>query len=251
MKVLIVGGGGREHALAWKLSQSPRLTGLFASPGSAAIAEVATCVALEGIGGLEAMADFVEKEGIGLTVVGPEAPLVEGIADLFTSRGLLVFGPTAAAARLEGSKVFSKAFMERHGIPTAAHGAFDALAPALDYVKALDGPCVVKASGLAAGKGVILCHDASQGEAALRRIMEARAFGDAGAEVVVEEWLRGEEASYFAICDGKDFIATPSAQDHKPVGDLDRGLNTGGMGAYCPTPLVTPEMEAMVIEQVV
>ena len=251
MKVLIVGGGGREHALAWKLSQSPRLTGLFASPGSAAIAEVAQCVPLEGIGGLEAMADFAEKEGIGLTVVGPEAPLVEGIADLFASRGLPVFGPTAAAARLEGSKVFSKAFMERHGIPTAAHKAFDALEPALEYVKALDGPCVVKASGLAAGKGVILCEDADQAEAALRRIMEARAFGDAGAEVVVEEWLRGEEASFFAICDGKDFIAMPAAQDHKPVGDLDRGLNTGGMGAYCPTPLVTPEMEAMVIEQVV
>ena len=227
MKVLIVGGGGREHALAWKLSQSPRLTGLYASPGSAAIAEVATCVALEGIGGLEAMADFAEKEGIGLTVVGPEAPLVEGIADLFAARGLSVFGPTAAAARLEGSKVFSKDFMARHGIPTAAHKAFDALDAALDYVRGLDGPCVVKASGLAAGKGVILCHDANQGEAALRRIMEARAFGDAGAEVVVEEWLRGEEASFFAICDGKDFIAMPAAQDHKPVGDLDRGPNTG------------------------
>ena len=143
MKVLIVGGGGREHALAWKLSQSPRLTGLYASPGSAAIAEVATCVALDGI---EALADFAESEGIGLTVVGPEAPLVEGIVDLFTSRGLPVFGPTAAAAQLEGSKVFSKAFMERHGIPTAAHKAFDALDAALDYIKALDRPSVVKAA---------------------------------------------------------------------------------------------------------
>jgi len=183
MKVLIVGGGGREHALAWKLSQSPRLTALFASPGSAAIAEVAQCVAWDGI---EAMADFAAKEGIGLTVVGPEAPLVEGIADLFAKRGLPVFGPTAAAANLAGSKVFSKAFMERQGIPTAAHRAFDALDEALEYVKGLDGPCVVKASGLAAGKGVILADTPEVALDAATAMLESRRFGEAGLRILVE-----------------------------------------------------------------
>ena len=248
MNILLVGGGGREHALAWKLSQSPRLTRLYATPGSAAIAQVAECVALDGF---EAMADFALKTAIDLVVVGPETPLAAGLADLLMSRGLRVFGPLAAAARLEGSKVFSKQFMARHGIPTAPFRTFTQVEPARDYVHELGGRCVVKADGLAAGKGAIVCRDAQEADAALNLILVEKAFGDSGNEVVVEAFMPGEEASYFAVCDGKDFIAFPSAQDHKPVFDLDRGPNTGGMGAYCPAPVVTPEMERKVIEEIV
>ena len=248
MKILIVGGGGREHALAWKLSSSPRITHLYASPGSDAIGELATCVQLESH---QALADFAEQEGIALTVVGPETPLVDGLADLFQQRGLKVFGPTRAAAQLEGSKVFSKQFMERHGIPTASFACFDSVEAAREHVIALEGPCVVKADGLAAGKGVILCQNAREALAALDIVMVDKAFGDAGNQVVIESFMVGEEASYFAICDGKDFVAFPSAQDHKPVGDLDRGPNTGGMGAYCPAPVLTPELEEQVIAEIV
>jgi len=248
MNVLIVGGGGREHALAWKLSQSPRVSKLYASPGSAAIGELATCVPLESH---EALADFAAREQIGLTVVGPEAPLVAGLADVFRAQGLRVFGPSAAAAQLEGSKAFAKAFMERHGIPTSPYRAFDDLAAAKAYLADLPGPYVIKADGLAAGKGVAICTTREEAEAALAATLVDKAFGAAGERVVIEGFLRGEEASYFAICDGTDFVGCPAAQDHKPVGDLDRGPNTGGMGAYCPAPLVTPEVERRVVEQIV
>ena len=248
MNILLIGAGGREHALAWKLSNSPRLSKLYASPGSDAISELAQCVPLDG---LEALAAFAERQRIDLTVVGPEAPLVEGIADVFAARGLKLFGPSRAAARLEGSKVFAKAFMERHGIPTAAHEAFDSVEAAREYAASLTGPCVVKADGLAAGKGVILCRNDAEAQAALRTVMVERAFGSAGDRVVIEALLVGEEASYFAISDGKDFLAFPSVQDHKPVQDLDRGPNTGGMGAYCPAPVVTPALERRVQEEIV
>jgi phosphoribosylamine--glycine ligase len=248
MKLLIVGGGGREHALAWKLAQSARVSRLIVSPGSAAIARHAECVPLESHA---ALADYAAREGVDLVLVGPEAPLVEGLADRLQARGVKVFGPSRAAAQLEGSKAFAKAFMQRHGIPSAAHRTFTRLADALGYVDTLRGRFVVKASGLAAGKGVTVCANRAAGRRALRQAMDERVFGDAGSEVVVESFLRGEEASYFVIADGEDFLVLPCCQDHKPVGDLDRGPNTGGMGAYAPTPLLTPEVEARVLEEVV
>jgi phosphoribosylamine--glycine ligase len=248
MNVLIVGGGGREHALAWKLSRSPRVARLYAAPGSAAMAALAECATLEGH---EAIAAFAKARGIGLVVVGPEAPLVEGLADVLRARRLRVFGPSRAAAQLEGSKAFAKAFMDRHGIPTAAHRAFTRLPEAIEYVDSFEARFVVKASGLAAGKGVTVCESREQGRAALRRIMEERIFGAAGAEVVIESFLAGEEASFFALTDGQDFVTLPTCQDHKPVGELDRGPNTGGMGAYAPAPIVTAEVEQRVIERIV
>ncbi len=246
--VLLIGGGGREHALAWKLAQSPRVEKLYASPGSAAIGELAECVALEDS---EAIARFAEAEGIGLTVIGPEAHLVDGLVDRLEAKGLAAFGPRQQPAMLEGSKAFAKAFMERHGIPTAAYAIFDEERDALAYLKGHDGPCVVKADGLAAGKGVTVCRERAQAEAAVRAAMSGGAFGQAGARLVIEELLVGEEASYFAICDGEGFLGFPSCQDHKPLGDLDRGPNTGGMGAYCPAPLVTPEVERRIVEEIV
>jgi len=248
MKALIVGGGGREHALAWKLAQSPRVSRLYAAPGSAAMAPLAECVALDGH---EAIAAFARREDIGLVVVGPEAPLVEGIADVLRARGVRVFGPSRAAAQLEGSKAFAKDFMARHGIPSAAHRTFSRLPEAVAYVDSLPGRFVVKASGLAAGKGVTVCDDRQQGRDALRRIMEERVFGASGSEVVIEEFLRGEEASFFVLTDGEGIVGMPTCQDHKPVGDLDRGPNTGGMGAYAPAPVVTAEVERRVIENIV
>jgi phosphoribosylamine--glycine ligase len=248
MKILIVGSGGREHALAWKLAASPRVKALYAAPGSAAIERWARCVDLKTHAEIVA---FAERERVDLTVIGPEAPLVEGLADDLAGRGQRVFGPSRAAARLEGSKGFAKAFMERHGIPTAAYAAFDNLAAALRHVESLAGPFVVKADGLAAGKGVIICEDREAGRTALRRMMAERAFGEAGGRVVIESFLLGEEASYFALSDGQDFISLPSVQDHKAVGDLDRGPNTGGMGAYCPAPVVTPEVERRILEEIV
>ncbi len=253
MRILIVGGGGREHALAWKLAQSPRVTRLFAAPGSAAIARHAECIAWGGntAAGHAALADFAQRDRIDLVVVGPEDPLVAGLADALQARGLRVFGPEGAAARLEGSKVFAKAFMARHGIPTAAYRTFAKLPDALAYVDTLPGKFVVKASGLAAGKGVTVCANRAQGRQALRRMMGERVFGDAGNEVVIEGFLAGEEASFLVLAAGEDFLVLPCCQDHKPVGDLDRGPNTGGMGAYAPTPLVTAEVEARVLERIV
>lgn len=248
MDILIIGGGGREHALAWKISQSPRIKRLFASPGSDAIGELATCVSLNSH---DAICDFVAKEGIDLTVIGPEAPLVQGLADDLIAKGHKVFGPTRAAAALEGSKAFSKAFMKRHKISSASFAAFTDPVKAEAHIKKTKAPYVVKADGLAAGKGVAICQDRKEARAAIRKMMIDGAYGDAGRKVVIEQFLQGQEASYFAICDGKNFIAFPAAQDHKPVGELDRGPNTGGMGAYCPAPLLTPTLQARVDKEVV
>lgn len=248
MKVLIIGGGGREHSLAWKLSSSKRISQLYAAPGSDAIAGLAECVDLSTH---EDIANFADKEKIDLTVVGPEGPLVEGLADLLAERGRNVFGPSAAAAALEGSKAFAKDFMQRHGIPTSTYAVFEDAAAARAHVDSQPGPYVVKANGLAAGKGVIISNEKDEAKAAINSIMVDRAFGDAGTRVVVESFLKGEEASYFVISDGEHYVTLPSAQDHKPIGELDRGLNTGGMGAYCPAPVVSPETEKKILKQVV
>ena len=248
MKVLIIGGGGREHALAWKLSGSPRVTELYASPGSDAIAGLANCVNLSGH---EAVADFAESEKIDLTVVGPEVPLVEGLADLLTARGLRAFGPSQAAAALEGSKTFAKDFMKRHGIPTAPYASFDDADAARAYLEERDGPYVIKADGLAAGKGVMICREREEARQAIHTIMVDKAFGASGDRVVVEGFLSGEEASYFVVSDGVNYVTLPSAQDHKPIGELDRGPNTGGMGAYCPAPVVDRKTERKVLEKIV
>jgi len=248
MKVLIIGSGGREHALAWKLARSPRRPTLYASPGSAAIARLATCVPLAGE---QAICDFARTEGVDLTVVGPEAPLVAGLADRMGAQGLRVFGPSRAAAALEGSKTFAKAFMARHGIPTAPFAVATSLAEALAHIERTEGPYVVKADGLAAGKGVSICADRPAARAALTAMMGDRVFGEAGAQVVLEGFMTGEEASYFVITDGESYVAFPPAQDYKRIGDGDRGPNTGGMGAYCPAPVVTPEVERRVLAEIV
>ncbi|MGQ9511945.1 phosphoribosylamine--glycine ligase [Thermodesulfitimonas sp.] len=241
MKVLVVGGGGREHALVWKISQSPRVKRIFCAPGNAGIAQHAACVGIkaEDVAGL---LDFARREGIDLTVVGPEAPLAAGIVDAFEAAGLRIFGPRQAAARLEASKVFAKELMLKYGVPTAEAAIFDLPADAIRYVRARGGPCVVKAEGLAAGKGVIVADDPAAAEAAIRHIMEEKAFGAAGERVLVEERLTGEEASVLAFTDGETVLPLLPAQDHKPVFDGDKGPNTGGMGAYAPAPAVTPAL---------
>lgn len=241
MKVLVVGGGGREHALVWKISQSPRVERIFCAPGNAGIAQHAACVGIkaEDVAGL---LDFARREGIDLTVVGPEAPLAAGIVDAFEAAGLRIFGPRQAAARLEASKVFAKELMLKYGVPTAEAAIFGAPADAIRYVRARGGSCVVKAEGLAAGKGVIVADDPAAAEAAIRHIMEGKAFGAAGERVLVEERLAGEEASVLAFTDGETVLPLLPAQDHKPVFDGDKGPNTGGMGAYAPAPAVTPAL---------
>ncbi len=250
MKVLVVGGGGREHALVWKLAQSPRVSRVFAAPGNAGTDGLATNVAVDAEDVDELLA-FARTEGIGLTVVGPEAPLVLGIADRFRDAGLRVFGPTAAAARLEGSKAFCKRIMETYGVPTAAYREFDDPEAAKAYIREQGTPLVVKADGLAAGKGVTVARTVAEAEAAVDQAMVGRVFGDAGARVVVEEFLDGEEASFLAFCDGRTFLPMASSQDHKPVFDGDQGPNTGGMGAYSPAPVVTPELFRRASEEVI
>lgn len=246
MRILVVGGGGREHTLVWKIRQSPLVTEVYCAPGNPGIAAQARCVpvAADDIAGLLALA---QQEQIDLTVVGPEVPLVAGIADQFAAESLLVFGPEKAAAALEGSKVFSKDLMRRLGVPTAAYETFTDVGSALAYVRSQEYPLVLKAEGLAAGKGVIIAADVREAEEALQSIMVQKSFGSAGSRVVVEEFLRGEEASLLAFTDGKTVIPMVSAQDHKPVYDGDRGPNTGGMGAYAPAPVLTPHLlqEAM------
>ncbi|MDH5527691.1 MAG: phosphoribosylamine--glycine ligase [Nitrospirota bacterium] len=249
MNVLLVGGGGREHAMAWKLAQSPRLKKLYAAPGNPGIAHVAECVDISA-DDIDGLLGFATREGIDLTVVGPEAPLAAGIADRFADAGLKLFGPSGDAARLEGSKAFSKEIMARFGVPTAASRAFTESAPALEYLRELSAPYVVKADGLAAGKGVIIAENLAHAEAAVREILDARVFGEAGARVVIEEFLDGEEASYLAFSDGKTIVPMVTAQDHKRIFDGDRGPNTGGMGAYSPAPVMTPEREQFALEKV-
>jgi phosphoribosylamine--glycine ligase len=249
MKILVVGGGGREHTLVWKLKKSPRVDKIYCAPGNGGIARDAECIpiAAEDIKGL---ADFAEKERIDLTVAGPEVPLVAGIGDLFASRGLKLFGPQAKAALLEGSKLFAKDVMVKYGVPTAAYKVFQDSDKALSFVRELGGPCVVKADGLAAGKGVIIAKDTAEAEDAVRLIMEKRSFGEAGSSLLVEELLEGEEVSVLAFTDGKTIIPLAASQDHKRAYDCDQGPNTGGMGAYSPPPVYTEDLHAQVLRDV-
>ena len=252
MKVLMIGGGGREHALAWKLAQSSDVEQVFVAPGNAGTAREPklTNVAI-GVTDLEALVAFAQQEQIALTVVGPEAPLVEGVVDRFQAAGLTIFGPSQRAAQLEGSKSFTKDFLARHDIPTAAYQTFTAVEPALAYLAEMGAPIVIKADGLAAGKGVIVAMSEAEAEAAIRDMLEANAFGDAGARVVIEEFLDGEEASFIVMVDGENVVPMATSQDHKRAYDGDTGPNTGGMGAYSPAPVVTPDVDARIMEQVI
>ncbi len=250
MKVLVIGSGGREHALVWKLRQSPRVTAVFCAPGNAGIAQLATCVPIK-ITEQEKLLAFAREEGIGLTVVGPDDALAAGIVDLFEDAGQRAFGPRRAAARLESSKVFAKEFMQRHGIPTARSGSFTDAGEAQRFAQKMKYPIVVKADGLALGKGVIIARTAWEAGLAIHEIMEVRRFGDAGSSVVIEEFLEGEECSIHALVDGRSYLLFPSAQDHKRALDGDHGLNTGGMGTFSPAAkLVTPELETRIRREV-
>ncbi len=252
MKILVIGSGGREHALAWKLAQSPRVSEVVVAPGNAGTATEDKCrnapVKADDLDGLLQLA---REEAVALTVVGPEGPLVAGVVDRFRDAGLRVFGPTAAAAQLEGSKAFAKDFLARHGIPTAFYSVFTAVEPALAYVHEKGAPIVVKADGLAAGKGVIVAMTLDEAESAVRDMLEGNAFGNAGARVVIEEFLDGEEASFISMVDGRTALPMATSQDHKRVGDGDTGPNTGGMGAYSPAPVVTTDVHARVMREVV
>ncbi len=250
MKVLVVGGGGREHALCWAIARSPRCTKLFCAPGNAGIAGIAKCVPIDSsdVAGLVA---FAGEARIDLVVVGPEGPLVAGLVDALEASGIKAFGPSAAAARLEGSKGFMKDLCEKYGIPSGTFGRFDEPVAAKEFIRIHGAPIVVKADGLAAGKGVILCRSEQEAYAAVDRIMVERAFGEAGDEVVVEEFLKGEEASFFALVDGERAVPLGAAQDHKAACDGDTGPNTGGMGAYTPAPIVTPAMAQRVMDEIV
>jgi phosphoribosylamine--glycine ligase len=249
MKVLVVGGGGREHALIWKIAQSPKVTKIYAAPGNAGIAQLAECTPLKSddIPGLLA---FAKSKTIDLTLVGPEGPLSLGIVDEFTKAGLRVFGPSGKAAEIEASKQFSKDLMKKYHIPTAEYGVFTERAAAEAYVREKGAPIVVKADGLAAGKGVVVAETVEEAVKALDLIMGKKAFGAAGDRVVIEECLRGEEASFMAFSDGKTVVPMASSQDHKRVFDADKGPNTGGMGAYSPAPIVTKKLERKVMETI-
>ncbi|MET0893706.1 MAG: phosphoribosylamine--glycine ligase [Pseudoxanthomonas sp.] len=257
MKVLVIGSGGREHALAWKLAQSDRVTEVIVAPGNAGTATEEKCRnANVAVDNLEGLVTLARNAKVALTVVGPEIPLVAGVVDRFREAGLRIFGPTAAAAQLEGSKAYAKDFLARHGIPTAFYSVFSEVEPALAYVrgqseKSGGAPIVVKADGLAAGKGVIVATTLQEAEQAVTDMLSGNAFGDAGARVVVEEFLDGEEASFISVVDGVTALPMATSQDHKRVGDGDTGPNTGGMGAYSPAPVVTAEVHARVMREVV
>lgn len=241
MKVLVIGSGGREHTLCWKLAQSALVDKVYCAPGNAGTASAAENVSI-GADSLEALADFAEAKGVGLTVVGPEAPLVAGVTNVFAKRGLKIFGPGPRGAMLEGSKLFAKEFMKRHGIPTAGFAAFTSYADAAEHLKKIPYPTVVKADGLAAGKGVCVAADRDEADAFLKSVMLDRAFGAAGDVVVIEECMAGEEASIIAVCDGANIAVLTPSQDHKRVNDDDLGPNTGGMGAYAPVSVVPPAL---------
>ncbi|MFH1857411.1 MAG: phosphoribosylamine--glycine ligase [Candidatus Omnitrophota bacterium] len=249
MKILVIGSGGREHALAWRLSQSPKVSGLYAAPGNAGIATLAECVPIPPED-IPALAAFAKKQRIDLTVVGPEMPLVSGIADFFTERKLTIFGPSRAAARIEGSKIFAKQLMSQKQVPTASFQIFESQESAFASLLKRKGPCVVKADGLCQGKGVLVARDTDEASAAVRILMEKKAFGIAGARIIIEDCLQGEEASILALSDGKTILLLPSSQDHKRIYDRDEGPNTGGMGAYSPAPIVTPALEVMILEKI-
>ncbi|AIO77449.1 phosphoribosylamine--glycine ligase [Burkholderia multivorans] len=250
MKLLVVGSGGREHALAWKLAQSPRVQMVYVAPGNGGTAQDERLKNVD-ITSLDALADFAESEGVAFTLVGPEAPLAAGIVNLFRARGLKIFGPTREAAQLESSKDFAKAFMKRHGIPTADYETFSDAAAAHAYIDAKGAPIVVKADGLAAGKGVVVAMTLEEAHEAVDMMLSGNKLGDAGARVVIEEFLDGEEASFIVMVDGKHALALASSQDHKRLLDEDRGPNTGGMGAYSPAPIVTPQMHARVMREII
>ena len=252
MKLLVIGSGGREHALAWKLAQSPRVSEVLVAPGNAGTATEMKCrnVAIKATD-IDGLLQLANDEGIALTVVGPEQPLVAGVVDAFRAQGRRIFGPTAKAAQLEGSKAYAKDFLQRHGIPTAFYAVHTDVDAALAYIREKGAPIVVKADGLAAGKGVIVAMTQDEAEAAVRDMLSGNAFGDAGARVVIEEFLEGEEASFISMVDGKTALPMATSQDHKRVGDGDSGPNTGGMGAYSPAPVVTPEVHARVMREVV
>jgi phosphoribosylamine--glycine ligase len=249
MKVLIVGGGGREHALIWKVSQSKKVTKVYAAPGNAGIAGIAECVPIKAED-IEGLLAFARKESVDLTIVGPEGPLSLGIVDRFSEAGLRIFGPSSKAAIIEGSKQFAKDLMKKYRIPTAEYGVFTDKASAEAYIRQKGAPIVVKADGLAAGKGVVVAETIEEAVKALDLIMSERAFGAAGDRVVIEECLRGEEASFMAFSDGKTVVPMASSQDHKRVFDADKGPNTGGMGAYSPAPIVTKKLEQEVMEAI-
>ena len=250
MKVLVVGGGGREHALAWKLAQSPRLTRLYAAPGNPGIAAHADCVPIRDTA-LDELVALARRERVELAVIGPELPLSLGLRDRLSDAGVSVFGPSQAAARLESSKSFAKDLMARYGIPTARFRAFQDAAAARRFCRELGAPLVVKADGLAAGKGAMVCATLPEADAAIRLCLDEGAFGAAGRTVVVEEFMTGEEASFFVITDGASALPLPAAQDHKTIFDDDRGPNTGGMGAYSPAPVVDEAMTGRVMDEIV
>ncbi|MFC6634446.1 phosphoribosylamine--glycine ligase [Microbulbifer taiwanensis] len=252
MNVLVIGAGGREHALAWKAAQNPAVDTVFVAPGNAGTAREPKLknVAI-GVDNFSALAEFAEDNGVELTIVGPEAPLVDGIVDFFNGRGLPIFGPGKGAAQLEGSKAFTKDFLERHQIPTAAYRNFTEIEPAIEYIREMGAPIVVKADGLAAGKGVIVAETEQQAELAVRDMLSGNAFGEAGCRVVVEEFLAGEEASFIVMVDGENILPMATSQDHKRVGDGDTGPNTGGMGAYSPAPVVTDSVYQRIMAEVI
>ncbi len=252
MNILVIGNGGREHALAWKAAQSPLADKVYVAPGNAGTALEAklenVAISVDDIAGLVA---FAKEKDVGLTIVGPEAPLVAGVVDAFRAAGLRCFGPTQGAAQLEGSKAFTKDFLARHNIPTAAYGNFTEIEPALAYLRKVGAPIVVKADGLAAGKGVILAQDLATAEAAVRDMLAGNRFGEAGHRVVIEEFLLGEEASFIVMVDGEHILPMATSQDHKARDNGDQGPNTGGMGAYSPAPVVTAEIHARVMREVI
>jgi phosphoribosylamine--glycine ligase len=252
MNILIIGSGGREHALAWKAAQSPLADRVYVAPGNAGTAREPKVenVAIDA-DAIDRLVAFAREHGVGLTIVGPEAPLVLGVVDAFCAAGLRCFGPTRGAAQLEGSKAFTKDFLARHGIPTAGYATFTAVDPALAYLRERGAPIVVKADGLAAGKGVIVAQTLTEAEAAVRDMLAGNAFGAAGHRVVIEEFLDGEEASFIVMADGAHVLPMATSQDHKRVGDGDTGPNTGGMGAYSPAPVVTPAVHQRVMDEVI
>jgi phosphoribosylamine---glycine ligase len=249
LTVLIVGGGGREHALAWKIAQSPQLGKLFCAPGNAGIADIAECVPVDPAD-IQSLKNFALKNRVDLTVVGPEMPLSLGIVDTFEQEGLAIFGPSQKASQLEASKIFAKEIMQDYGIPTAAFAKFTNPSEAKAYIHSCNRPLVIKADGLAAGKGVFPARTAAEAAAAIDRIMLKHEFGDAGASVIVEDFLTGEEASFICFTDGTTIVPMPSSQDHKRVFDGDEGPNTGGMGAYSPAPVITPQLEEIVMSTI-